>query len=196
MSGTYFHPIKRIFLNLSGGTVTGDTIFTQNLSSDTLNILSNPITANTEQCILVRSLDGSIKIREASSLISSAVTLQTLQEVMSIGSTSSTISDVFIETSSGSSITFKSDTASLILDNVISATTISLGGDIIPQNDNTVDLGSTIKRFRNLNTVNGVAVNFTASTKIKTSQIELGNVILTQDNVILTGQTLEGGDWF
>lgn len=196
MSGTYFHPIKRIFLNLSGGTVTGDTIFTQNLSSDTLNILSNPITANTEQCILVRSLDGSIKIREASSLISSAVTLQTLQEVMSIGSTSSTISDVFIETSNGSSITFKSDTASLILDNVISATTISLGGDIIPQNDNTVDLGSTIKRFRNLNTVNGVAVNFTASTKIKTSQIELGNVILTQDNVILTGQTLDGGDWF
>jgi hypothetical protein len=31
MSGSYFQPIKREFLNLSGGTVTGDTVFTQGL---------------------------------------------------------------------------------------------------------------------------------------------------------------------
>lgn len=42
MSGSYFHPIKRIFLNLSsGGTVSGDTVFTEgvyavNLSGGTI----------------------------------------------------------------------------------------------------------------------------------------------------------------
>jgi hypothetical protein len=114
---------------------------------------------------------------------------------MSIGSTSSTISDVFIEASGGTKITFKSDTASLIIDNVISATTISLGGDIIPQVDNAVDLGTPFKRFRNLNVVNGVAVEFTASTKIKTTQLELGNTIVTENNIILSGNTIDGGAW-
>ena len=37
MSGSYFQPIKREFLNLSGGTVTGNTVFTQGLYA---NILS------------------------------------------------------------------------------------------------------------------------------------------------------------
>lgn len=32
MSGMYFNPLKRVFLNLSGGTVSGDTIFEQGLS--------------------------------------------------------------------------------------------------------------------------------------------------------------------
>lgn len=35
MAGMYFNPLRRIFLNLSGGTVTGDTVFTQNLSANT-----------------------------------------------------------------------------------------------------------------------------------------------------------------
>jgi len=37
MSGTYFNPIKRIFLNLSGGTVTGDTVFTEGVYADSLS---------------------------------------------------------------------------------------------------------------------------------------------------------------
>jgi hypothetical protein len=35
-SGQYIIPLQRIFLNLSGGTVTGDTLFTQNLSASTI----------------------------------------------------------------------------------------------------------------------------------------------------------------
>lgn len=35
MSGTYFAPLQRVFLNLSGGTVTGDTLFTQSVSATT-----------------------------------------------------------------------------------------------------------------------------------------------------------------
>lgn len=37
MSGSYFQPIKREFLNLSGGTVTGDTTFVLGLSANTLS---------------------------------------------------------------------------------------------------------------------------------------------------------------
>jgi len=33
MSGNYLYPLKRVFLNLSGGTVTGDTTFTQGVSA-------------------------------------------------------------------------------------------------------------------------------------------------------------------
>jgi hypothetical protein len=190
MSGTYFHPIKRIFLNLSGGTVTGDTIFTQGVTADTLSVSSEPLTGNSEQNFLVRAADGTIKVRQLSSIVT-----QDLQSVMSIGSTSSTISDVFIESSGGTKITFKSDTASLIIDNAISATTISLGGDIIPQIDDSFDIGTSFKRFRSLNTVNGVAVEFTASTRIKTSQLELGNTIVTENNIILSGNTIDGGAW-
>lgn len=35
MSGTYFNPLHRVFLNLSGGTVTGNTLFTQSVSAAT-----------------------------------------------------------------------------------------------------------------------------------------------------------------
>lgn len=195
MSGIYFHPIKRIFLNLSGGTVTGDTIFTQGLSADTFNVLSSPLTANTEQSVLVRAADGSIRIREASTLVGTGATLQDLQSVMSIGSTSSTVSDVFIQATGGNIISFESDTASLIIGNTLSASSLSMSGDITPDTDNAYDIGTPIRRFRSLNTVNGVAVNFTASTKIKTAQIELGNTIVTENNIILSGNTIDGGDW-
>jgi hypothetical protein len=160
MSGIYFHPIKRIFLNLSGGTVTGDT-----------------------------------GIREASTLIGSGATLQDLQGVMSIGSTSSTASDVVIKATGGNIISFESDTASLIVGDSLSASSLSMSGDITPDTDNAYDIGTPVRRFRTLNTVNGVAVNFTASTRIKTAQIELGNTIVTENNIILSGNTIDGGDW-
>lgn len=195
MSGIYFHPIRRVFLNLSGGTVTGDTVFSQGLSANSFNLITSPLTANTVDSILVRDVDGTIRIREASTLFNSGATIQDLQSVMSIGSTSSTASDVFIESTSGNLITFQSDTASLVLGDVISASTISMGGDIEAQQDNSYDIGSPIRRFRNLNTVNGVAVNFTASTRIKTAQIELGNTTVTEDNIILTGNCIDGGSW-
>jgi len=195
MSGIYFHPIKRVFLNLSGGTVTGDTVFTEGLSADTFNILSTPITANTNPNVLVRGADGRIQIRDASTLMGSGATIQDLQGVMSVGSTSSTLSDVFIESTGGGKLTFKSDTATLIVDDNISATTLSMGGSITPQVDNSYDLGTPVRRFRSLNTVNGVAVNFTASTKIKTAQLELGNTIVTENNIVLSGNCVDGGGW-
>ena len=195
MSGIYFRPIERVFLNLSGGTVTGDTVFTQGLSADTFSISSLPATNNSLNDILVRAADGSIVIRDASSIMGSGATIQDLQNVIGVGSTASTVDDIFIETISGAQIEFKSDTASLIVGNVISASSISMEGDIEANQDNSYDIGSPIRRFRNLNTVNGVAVNFTASTKVKTQKIELGNTEVTENNIILTGNTIDGGNW-
>jgi len=195
MSGIYFHPIRRVFLNLSGGTVSGDTVFTQGLSADSFSISTLPSTDNSIDDILVRRSDGTVVVRDASSLFNSGATIQDLQSVVGVGSTASTTDDVFIETTGGAQIEYKSDTASIIVGNVISASTISMGGDIEAQQDNTYDIGSPVRRFRNLNTVNGVAVNFTASTKVKTQKIELGNTEVTEDNIILTGNTIDGGSW-
>lgn len=195
MSGTYFHPIKRVFLNLSGGTVTGDTVFTQGLTAGTFSVLNQPLTANTEQNILVRAADGIIHIREASTLLGSGATLQSLQSVISIGSTASTASDVIIIASGGKEIRFESDTASLIVGDSLSASSLSMSGGITPDTDNAYDIGTPIRRFRSLNTVNGVAVYFTASTRVTTSELQLGNTSVTENNIILTGNTIDGGSW-
>ena len=64
---------------------------------------------------------------------------------------------------------------------------------IEPTTDNSVDAGTTFKRFRSLNSVNGIAVNFTASTRITTPEIILGTTTITENDVILSVYTLEGG---
>jgi len=127
--------------------------------------------------------------------LGSGATIQDLQNVMSIGSTSSTVSNVLMEATGGNKITFQSDTASLIVGDSLSASSLSMSGDIIPDTDNTYNIGTPVRRFRSLHTVDGVAVNFTASTKIKTQKIELGNTEVTENNIILTGNTIDGGDW-
>jgi len=59
MSGFYFKPIERIFLNLSGGTVTGDTIFTEGLyaarlSGDTI------YSGDTDLDIIIRNISSGL----------------------------------------------------------------------------------------------------------------------------------------
>lgn len=153
MSGNYFQPIKREFLNLSGGTVTGDTLFTQNLSASTYYSGSTP-----------------------------------LENIIYNISTGATASGNFLPTSGGTGGPYK------FIGNT-TADTIFVSTLVEPQVDNIVDLGTPFKRFRNLNIVNGVAVNFTAETRVSTIELKLGNTIVTEDNIILSGYTLEGGSW-
>lgn len=153
MSGNYFQPIKREFLNLSGGTVTGDTIFTQNLSATTY-------------------YSGSTNLEDLIYGIASGAT----------------VSGNFLPISGGTGgpYDFVGNTT---------ASTLFISTLVEPQVDNVVDVGSTFKRFRSLRTVNGIAVNFTAETKITTQEIQLGNTSVTENNIILSGYTLEGGSW-
>jgi hypothetical protein len=75
------------------------------------------------------------------------------------------------------------------------ASTVYVSTIVEPTIDDSIDLGTPFKRFRNLNVVNGVAINFTASTRLYTQEILLGNTSVTENNIILSGYTLEGGSW-
>ena len=176
MSGIYYQPIRRIFLNLSGGTVTGDTIFTQNLSASTYYSGATPL----EQIIYSIS-------NQVSSSGDTYVTGFTYNDA-----------NVFTLTRNQGQppISIVANTMSgLTVSGDLSANTVYVENKIEPTIDNTVDLGSTFKRFRSLNTVNGVAVNFTASTRVVTPEIILGSTTVTENNIILSGNTIDGGDW-
>ncbi|GIV43985.1 MAG: hypothetical protein KatS3mg035_1108 [Bacteroidia bacterium] len=154
MSGNYFQPIKREFLNLSGGTVTGNTIFTQNLSATTY-------------------YSGNTPLEEI---------------IVDLASNYSGITGFYLPISGGTGGPYE------FVGNT-TADTIFVSSLIEPKVDNTTDVGTTFKRFRSLNTVNGIAINFTASTRVTTSEIKLVNTTVTEDNIILSGYTLDGGVW-
>lgn len=75
------------------------------------------------------------------------------------------------------------------------AGTLTVITQVKPSIDNMVDLGTPIKRFRSLNTVDGIAVNFTASTRLTTPEIVLGNTSVKENNILLSGYCLNGGEW-
>lgn len=162
MPGMYFNPIKRIFLNLSGGTVSGDTVFEQgliafNLSGETL------YSGNTNLDTIIRNI------------ASDAAT----------GATSSA-SYLPLSGGVGGQYYFTGNTT---------GQTIYVENDLIPSVDNNSSLGTGLKRFRDFNTVDGIAVNFTAETRVTTVELTLGNTNIDENNIILSGSTLFGGTW-
>ena len=162
MPGMYFNPIKRIFLNLSGGTVSGDTVFEQGLVA--FNFSGETIySGNTNLDTIIRN-------------------------IASEAATGATSSANFLPLSGGvgGQYYFTGNTT---------GQTISVENDILPTIDNSSSLGTTFKRFRDLNTVNGIAVNFTAETRVSTIELKLGNTIINENNIILSGNTLYGGAW-
>jgi hypothetical protein len=78
------------------------------------------------------------------------------------------------------------------------ANTFYINSELAPLSDNTADIGSTIKRFRNLNIVNGVSVGFTSNTisaqTIYTDQIFLSGVPI-EDKFLSPYDILSGGTW-
>lgn len=88
----------------------------------------------------------------------------------------------------------------LYIDNLHSCNTgITLHNSVIPQNDNTIDLGTPIKRFRDINTVSGTTSYWTATVKVITPELDLGNDSLgnprsiTANNSIIQNDILNGG---
>ena len=183
MSGNYIQPIKREFLNLSGGTVTGDTVFTQGLYANSLSggtLYSG--STNLENIFLTPGQLSSTTLSQGSN-----ISLQQIGNDYQISVVDSPSFDNidFSGTSTGGNINALNITADTIYANTV----------IEPILDNSVDIGTPFKRFRSLNTVNGVAVSFTASTRVTTPEIILGTTIVTENNIILSGYTLEGGIW-
>ena len=76
---------------------------------------------------------------------------------------------------------------------------ITLHGDIIPVTDNTINLGTPLKRFRDINTVSGTTTVWTATTSVYTPNLDLGldglgnSRVITANNSIIQDDTLNGG---
>jgi len=80
-------------------------------------------------------------------------------------------------------------------------TGITLSSDITPNSDNNINLGSPIKRFREINTVSGTSTIWSATTKIYTPEIDLGldssgnTRTINADNSIIQYDILNGGNF-
>ena len=76
---------------------------------------------------------------------------------------------------------------------------ITLHGDIIPITDNTINLGTPIKRFRDINTVSGTTTVWTSTIKVYTPELDLGldslgnQRTITANNSVIQNDILNGG---
>ena len=112
------------------------------------------------------------------------------------------ITDWEVFTSGGG--TFTGGTGSCITDLYIEnlhdcVSGITLHGDITPVIDDTINFGTPIKRFRDINTVSGTTSVWTATTKIYTPELDLGldnlgnQRTITANNSVIQNDTLNGG---
>lgn len=81
----------------------------------------------------------------------------------------------------------------------INADSIGVTDSIIPLVDSVNGLGSSIKRFREVNSVSGFSTVWSSSEKVITPQLDLGNDtqlnhrVITANNSIIQNDTLIGG---
>ena len=73
--------------------------------------------------------------------------------------------------------------------------------NIEPNTDATIDVGTPIKRFRNINTVSGTSTVWTSTIKVTTPILDFGNDSqgnlrqITANNSIIQDDTLLGGNF-
>ena len=86
-------------------------------------------------------------------------------------------------------------------DTVIMDTNVEVVGNITPENDSTSDIGTSNKRFREINTYRGNSTIWESSQEIITPNLNLGvdsennNRIINADNSILRNDILLGGSY-
>lgn len=111
------------------------------------------------------------------------------------GGSGSCISELFVDEISSCL------TAITINDELIVLSGITLTGDLIPSSDGQSDIGSPIKRFRQINTLSGTSTIWSATTRIYTPEVDLGldslnnTRIITADNSIIQNDILSGGTY-
>jgi hypothetical protein len=83
----------------------------------------------------------------------------------------------------------------------LSTDEILINQSLIPKVDNQIDIGTPIRRFRNINTVSGSTTYWTSTIEVETGQLNLGNDsqgntrIITANNSVIQSDTLFGGGY-
>lgn len=159
------------------------------LSGITMNLPN--IDNNLYQMIVRDTVSGELKYRDVQSIISATTELIPIVT----GFTYNDANEFTITDSHGTAYTANFS--------VISGITTT--GDILPQTDNTVDLGTTLKRFRNINTVKGESTLWVtdslSATSITATTIDLGldsqsnSRIITANTSILNNDCLDGSTY-
>jgi len=75
-----------------------------------------------------------------------------------------------------------------------SGNTITPHKSIIPNVDNTLDIGNASKRFRNINTVSGTSTVWTSTIQIITPEVNLGYDTINNERVIDANNSIISGD--
>lgn len=105
-----------------------------------------------------------------------------------------TIEDDLYNCSSGSTAFF--NTISACTDN-----TINVGANLVPTVDNTFDVGTPIRRYREVNTVNGMSSIWASTVRVVTPEVTLGYDsmgelrILNANSSILQNDVINGGSY-
>jgi len=85
--------------------------------------------------------------------------------------------------------------------NLYGCSPITVHDDLIPLNDGGSDLGSSVKRFRDVNTISGTSTVWTSTNKIITPELNLGldssgnTRTITANNSIIQDDILNGGSY-
>ncbi len=193
MGGRYINPfVSGDFLPLSGGTVTGDTVFSEGLTGRTLVIQSGLTYSKgaLEGRVLVSSDDdGNAIWEDIGEVLSGGTRIQAGSNILTGGTVLSPIISLVDSPSVNNFYSSGVSYNNQVVSTGFTSNTISVTKEIYPTVDNDVDLGTPIRRFRNLNVVNGIAVNFTAST------FHVEDLEITKDNIVLTGDTIDSGTY-
>jgi hypothetical protein len=102
---------------------------------------------------------------------------------------------IFTGNTSGDCIT------DLYISNLYGCSPITLHDDIVPNTDGNLNLGTAVKRFRDINTISGTSTVWTSTTKVITPNLDLGldssgnTRIITADNSIIQNDILNGGSY-
>lgn len=89
----------------------------------------------------------------------------------------------------------------LYTDNDLTASNINVGSSILPKQDNVVNIGTPLKRFRDINVYSGITSVWSATTVVYSPILDLGfdsmgnHRILTADSSVLDSDILLGGGY-
>jgi len=152
------------------GTINGDTFYSG--STDLYNVILSAITEN--------------DIYVTGGTFSGSTLILTKNNGQSVFST-------FTGNTSGDCIT------DLYVSNIFGCSPITLHDDLEPVTDNFINLGTPIKRFRDINTVSGTSTTWTSTTSVITPNLMLGldssgnTRTITANNSVIQDDILFGG---